>query len=47
MIKTAIKNTKQLEKYHDQNAYKEQNPSSKIYKIIEFLDEYIPLYFVD
>lgn len=45
MIKTAIKNTKKLEKYHDQNAYKEQNPSSKIYKIIEFLDKNMLKYF--
>lgn len=40
MIKTATKNTQKLEEYHDKHDYKERNPSSKIYKIIEFFDEY-------
>lgn len=38
MIKTAIKNTKKLEEEHNCNQYQDQNPSSKIYKLIEYID---------
>lgn len=41
MIKNAINNTKKLDKDHNETSSKDFNPSSKIYKLIEFFNDQI------
>lgn len=41
MIKNAINNTKKLDKDHNETGSKDFNPSSKIYKLIEFFNDQI------